>query len=74
MGDELPITAEDFMEAEVKAVVEQLRKGRASGSGDTPAEFWQTIVGTTEGLGRKAVPTGLAYCKRDNDSQEGGKH
>ena len=39
-----------FSSTEVKTAVEKLKKKRASGPDDVPAEYWQTMVETTDGI------------------------
>lgn len=50
LGSELPVKQEDFSEAEVKEAVIKLRKKRASGPDDVPAEYWQAVADTMDGL------------------------
>ena len=49
-GTELPVPLGNFTEAEVRAAVNGLKKKRACGPDEVPAEYWQTIAETEDGL------------------------
>ena len=50
LGAELPVNIGEFSCSEVRQAVEKLRTRRATGPEEIPAEYWQSIVQTTEGL------------------------
>ena len=47
---DLPVSMLQFSSEEVLTTVQKLRKRKASGTDDIPAEFWQAIVTSPEGL------------------------
>jgi hypothetical protein len=50
LGPQLPVLLSRFTAAEVDIVIQRLKKKRASGPDDVPAEFWQAVAETPEGL------------------------
>ena len=50
LGPELPVKLETFSNVEVKETIDKLKKKRASGPDDVPAEYWQAVADTTDGL------------------------
>ena len=50
MGEELPVQLDSFSELEVKRAIKQLKQRRASGPDDVPAEYWQAVAETEEGI------------------------
>ena len=50
LGADLPVNVTSFSDMEVKAAVDKLKKEKASGPDDVPAEFWQAVVSTCDGL------------------------
>jgi len=50
IGEDLPVNTNEFTEAEVAAGVAKLRRNRASGPDDIPAEYWKCIADTQGGL------------------------
>ena len=49
-GPHLPVSMQPFTEAEIRAVVRKLKKRKAAGSDDIPAEYWQTITQVEAGI------------------------
>ena len=50
LGDLLPTCDTAFSEDEVKAAVRTLKRKRASGPDEIPAEIWQAVTDVPEGL------------------------
>jgi hypothetical protein len=50
LGAELPVSVAFFTEIEVKTAILKLKGKRASGPDDIPAEFWQAVAETNEGI------------------------
>ena len=50
LGEELPVNVNIFTEIEVKSVILKLKRERASGPDQIPAEFWQAVAGTPGGI------------------------
>jgi len=50
LGNELPVLLSRFTADEVDRVIQKLKRNRASGPDDVPAEFWQAVSETSEGL------------------------
>jgi hypothetical protein len=50
LGAELPVVLGKFTEQEVSIELQKLKKKRATGPDEIPAEFWQTVGETEEGL------------------------
>ena len=55
LGPELPGNLDEISEDEVAHAVRKLRKNRAAGPDEIPAEFWQSIAEAPEGLGWLAM-------------------
>ena len=50
LGEELPVNVHKFTEMEVEKVIVQLKQKRASGPDDIPAEYWQAVAETEDGI------------------------
>ena len=50
LGEELPVNVRKFTEMEVEKVIVQLKQKRASGPDDIPAEYWQAVAETEDGI------------------------
>ena len=50
LGTELPVLLSRFSATEVDVVIQKLKRKRASGPDEVPAEFWQAVAETPEGL------------------------
>ena len=44
LGDTLPVKENDFTKDEVKTAALKLKKHKATGQDEMPAEYWQTLV------------------------------
>eukprot|EP00959_Pyramimonas_sp_CCMP1952_P252126 5268026-Pyramimonas_sp.AAC.1 len=49
-GDYLPASEADFTKEEVGKAIEKLKRGKASGVDDVPAEYWKAIATDPGGL------------------------
>ena len=50
LGDVLPVSTSKISEVEVEAALSKLRRNRAAGPDDIPAEYWQAVADTEKGL------------------------
>ena len=50
LSQELPVDLDMLSSTEVMAAVKTLKKKRASGPDDVPAEYWQAVTETADGL------------------------
>ena len=50
LGGQLPVNVEDFTEGEIEAAVRKLKRRRASGPDEIPAEFLKAITENPDGL------------------------
>jgi len=50
LGAELPVSVDKFTEMKVQRVIGQLKRKRASGPDDIPAEYWKSVAETKGGI------------------------